>query len=91
MYGRARRLTAEFGGFRPGQTLNISWGYYVSSEGNPTVTILPNGTKETHIGQASGAYMFRPDDQFTHACSQMQPTLGARRPQNPERCLSWDN
>jgi alpha-mannosidase len=55
-------------------TFNITWGYYVSSEGQATKTKLPNGTVETS-GQASGAYMFRPDDQFTHACSVSQPTI----------------
>ena len=53
---------------------NVTWGYYVSSEGHSTQTKLPNGTVET-AGQASGAYMFRPDDQFTHACATTQPTI----------------
>jgi alpha-mannosidase len=55
-------------------TFNVTWGYYVSSEGSSTKTKLPNGTVETS-GQASGAYMFRPDDQFTHACATSQPTI----------------
>ena len=37
--------------------LNISWGYYVSNEGDRI------------SDQASGAYMFRPAGQSTHSCS----------------------
>ena len=47
--------------------LNITWGYYVSNEGD-------------HVsGQPSGAYMFRPAEQYTHQCAANQtyvkPTL----------------
>ena len=37
--------------------LNISWGYYVSNEGDRA------------SDQASGAYMFRPAGQSTHSCN----------------------
>ena len=42
--------------------LNISFGYYISSEGG--CTNLPNGTSSCS-SQASGAYLFRPQQQHT--------------------------
>ena len=53
---------------------NITWGYYISSEGQSTATKLPNGTVE-RTGQSSGAYIFRPYEQFTHPPSTMQPRI----------------
>eukprot|EP01052_Picozoa_sp_SAG31_P014474 SAG31_NODE_901_length_11133_cov_9.476799_9_plen_718_part_00 len=52
-------------------SLNISWGYYISNEGTPPAQTVPG----SHTDQPSGAYMFRPDGQFTHACATTQPTL----------------
>eukprot|EP01052_Picozoa_sp_SAG31_P048012 SAG31_NODE_9856_length_1220_cov_0.967886_2_plen_318_part_01 len=53
--------------------LNVSWGYYVASEGG--CTIEPSGNKSCSP-QASGAYMFRPAEQFTHRPdNNSQPTL----------------
>jgi alpha-mannosidase len=55
-------------------SLNISWGYYQSSAGG--CTILPAPAKPSCSSQASGAYMFRPEDQFTRSCDNTtQPTL----------------
>jgi alpha-mannosidase len=59
-------------------TLNISWGYYISSEGDgphSACTKLPNGTHSCST-QASGAYLFRPQEQYTFAVSSVQPTIG---------------
>eukprot|EP01052_Picozoa_sp_SAG31_P039904 SAG31_NODE_5643_length_2407_cov_1.866551_1_plen_79_part_10 len=56
--------------------LNISWGYYVSSTGG--CTKIPNA-KPSCSSQPSGAYMFRPADQFTHQCDNTtQPKLTVR-------------
>eukprot|EP01050_Picozoa_sp_SAG11_P003508 SAG11_NODE_200_length_12606_cov_51.874550_6_plen_227_part_00 len=44
-------------------TLNLTWGYYISNEGDAA------------SGQASGAYMFRPATQHTLACGNSTPTL----------------
>jgi hypothetical protein len=57
--------------------LNISWGYYISSEGDgphSACTKLPNGTHSCS-NQASGAYLFRPQEQYTFAVSSVQPTI----------------
>lgn len=43
--------------------LNITWGYYVSNEGDRV------------SDQASGAYMFRPAGGFTHSCSASKPSV----------------
>jgi alpha-mannosidase len=43
--------------------LNISWGFYVSNQGDRV------------SGQASGAYMFRPAGESTHSCSTSKPTV----------------
>lgn len=55
--------------------LNITWGYYQSSVGG--CTILPDPeSKPSCSSQPSGAYMFRPDGQFTRSCDNTtQPTL----------------
>jgi alpha-mannosidase len=53
-------------------SLNISWGYYVSSVGGATK--LPDGREELST-QASGAYIFRPKYQNTLRTAWKQPTL----------------
>ena len=52
--------------------LNLSWGYYVSSEGGATK--LPNGKEEISL-QSSGAYIFRPKYQETFRTAWKQPKL----------------
>ena len=54
--------------------LNLTWGFYESSEGG--CTTIPGTNKTSCSSQASGAYMFRPAQQFTHQCdNRSQPTL----------------
>ena len=54
--------------------LNVTWGYYESSEGGCTKE--PNGGKPQCSSQPSGAYMFRPAQQYTHSVDNTtQPTI----------------
>ena len=53
-------------------SLNLSWGYYLSSEGGATT--LPNGRKEIAL-QSSGAYIFRPAFQRTFETATTQPRI----------------
>jgi alpha-mannosidase len=56
------------------QKINITFGYYEASEGGCTKE--PHGAKDQCSSQASGAYMFRPAQQYTHSCDNTtQPTL----------------
>ena len=51
---------------------NITWGYYASAKGGEC-TKEPNGAKPQCSTQPSGAYMFRPAQQYTHECDSAAP------------------
>eukprot|EP00040_Diaphanoeca_grandis_P000572 m.15796 g.15796 ORF g.15796 m.15796 type:complete len:1168 (-) comp10754_c0_seq1:58-3561(-) len=57
-------------------TLNIDWGYYVSSEGGNTYWMNGTTLETFKSSQASGAYLFRPVNQTTASVANgSKPTL----------------